>query len=216
MSRSDERVNLFVDALLARRRPPRFPAEEDEGGALFAAAALASTPPGADLPSEDFLRRLEARLQRNVAGPRLSRRTVLGAGTAAAAAVLAGVGLDRLAGGREPAPPETQAVLHVPGPWTPVVALAALAPGTAVRFSAGAVEGFVVNHGGSVTALSAVCTHLGCLLRLNQPAGRLDCPCHGAAFALDGTPLNREYLTALPRLESRVRDGVVEVMAGRA
>ena len=83
---------------------------------------------------------------------------------------------------------------------------------TATRFSAGAVEGFLVRRGEAVEAISAVCTHMGCILRFNAAGARLDCPCHGASFSLDGVPLYHEYLTGLPRLQSRLNGGSVEVL----
>jgi cytochrome b6-f complex iron-sulfur subunit len=72
-----------------------------------------------------------------------------------------------------------------------------------------------VNRGGTITALSGVCTHLGCLLQLNAAARRLDCPCHNAAFGFDGSVLFKhmpDALPPLPLMESRIRDGQVEVL----
>ncbi|MDP9325466.1 MAG: Rieske 2Fe-2S domain-containing protein, partial [Candidatus Dormibacteraeota bacterium] len=74
------------------------------------------------------------------------------------------------------------------GQWVPVVAAATVADGQAVRFSAGAVSGFVINAAGQLDAISAVCTHMGCILKFNPASKRLDCPCHGASFDLEGSP----------------------------
>ncbi len=47
----------------------------------------------------------------------------------------------------------------------------------------------VVNHDGSLSALSAICTHMGCTVNYNEESGRIHCPCHGSEFALDGSNL---------------------------
>jgi glycine/D-amino acid oxidase-like deaminating enzyme/nitrite reductase/ring-hydroxylating ferredoxin subunit len=39
---------------------------------------------------------------------------------------------------------------------------------------------------GGVHALSAVCTHLGCIVHWNTAEQSWDCPCHGSRFASDG------------------------------
>jgi glycine/D-amino acid oxidase-like deaminating enzyme/nitrite reductase/ring-hydroxylating ferredoxin subunit len=43
---------------------------------------------------------------------------------------------------------------------------------------------------GEVHAVSAVCTHLGCLVEWNDAERSWDCPCHGSRFDHDGTVLD--------------------------
>jgi glycine/D-amino acid oxidase-like deaminating enzyme/nitrite reductase/ring-hydroxylating ferredoxin subunit len=42
---------------------------------------------------------------------------------------------------------------------------------------------------GELKALSARCTHLGCIVRFNAVERTWDCPCHGSRFAIDGEVL---------------------------
>jgi nitrite reductase/ring-hydroxylating ferredoxin subunit len=218
---ASDRFAQFVDALVRDRRPPRYPAQKDDEGAMLAAAALKSARPGADLPRAEFVQELERTLAREMAeiasAPRWSRRRLFQLTAAAAAAVVAGIGIDRALPRSEGTTPDIgQDMRFSDGRWVSVVAAAAVAPDHAVRFSAGAVEGFVVNRGGSMQALSAVCTHMGCIVRFNADHGSLDCPCHGASFALDGSPINHDYLQSLPRLQSRVNGDMVEVRVNKA
>jgi menaquinol-cytochrome c reductase iron-sulfur subunit len=54
--------------------------------------------------------------------------------------------------------------------------------------------------GGSVEALSARCTHLGCTVRWVAAENRFKCPCHGSQFAADGTVLHGPAERPLDRL----------------
>lgn len=42
---------------------------------------------------------------------------------------------------------------------------------------------------GTVHALSARCTHLGCIVNFNDAEKAWECPCHGSRFGIDGTVL---------------------------
>jgi glycine/D-amino acid oxidase-like deaminating enzyme/nitrite reductase/ring-hydroxylating ferredoxin subunit len=52
---------------------------------------------------------------------------------------------------------------------------------------------------GNVHACSAVCTHLGCLVKFNTAERTWDCPCHGSRFSIDGTVLDGPATRALAR-----------------
>ena len=48
---------------------------------------------------------------------------------------------------------------------------------------------YVVRTEAGFFALSAVCTHLGCITRWNEQAGQIQCPCHGSRFDSSGRVL---------------------------
>ncbi|MFD4431980.1 Rieske 2Fe-2S domain-containing protein, partial [Nocardia sp. NPDC058497] len=44
--------------------------------------------------------------------------------------------------------------------------------------------------GGVVHAVSATCTHLGCIVAFNDAERAWECPCHGSRFSVDGTVIH--------------------------
>ena len=100
----------------------------------------------------------------------------------------------------------------------PVASADDMAGGQVKRFATASTVGFVTEHGGTLSAVSGACTHQGCLLQLNQTAGRLDCPCHRTAFGVDGKLMFSQLATrpaALPQIQVRSRDGQVEAFLPR-
>lgn len=55
---------------------------------------------------------------------------------------------------------------------------------------------------GKLTAVSAVCTHMGCLVHWNNAEGTWDCPCHGSRFQAAGDVLAGPAETALEKVST--------------
>jgi Rieske Fe-S protein len=67
------------------------------------------------------------------------------------------------------------------------------------------------NDYGEMAAISAVCTHLGCITK-RQEDGRFVCPCHGSVFAANGKVLHGPAPTALRWLKMSIApDGQIVV-----
>jgi nitrite reductase/ring-hydroxylating ferredoxin subunit len=227
------RVTAFVESLRRNRRPKAFTPDAEDVEVMRAAIELNSAEPGAALPRAEFVsdlhRRLadqfnEANTTVDLAAARLSRRRVIGgigaAAATAAAAAVAGAVVDRelLSPGSSPSVPTAQELVPDEGAWQPVLDAANLGDGQVARFSTVSNVGFVVNDNGNLSAISGVCTHQGCLLRLNEAAGRLDCPCHRASFSLQGDVLHQQFkqpLAPLPHIQVRENNGQIEVNDAR-
>jgi len=91
------------------------------------------------------------------------------------------------------------------------------------RFATDTIVGYVLRDGGTndgrkqgqVIALSAACTHMGCIVQWHASDRTFHCPRHGGIFTEDGLVDKRSsvrgYLAPLPRLETKVEDGKVYV-----
>ncbi len=60
---------------------------------------------------------------------------------------------------------------------------------------------YVIGGAGGVYALSAVCTHLGCITRFLSDENVIACPCHGSRFDLEGNVVHGPAPRPLPWLE---------------
>jgi hypothetical protein len=58
---------------------------------------------------------------------------------------------------------------------------------------------------GSLTELSAVCTHVGCIVHWNSFEKCWDCPCHGSQFQPDGSVLNAPAISPLAKVDQPAR-----------
>ena len=54
---------------------------------------------------------------------------------------------------------------------------------------------------GKLHKRSAVCTHMGCIVRFNSTEKTWDCPCHGSRFATDGHVINTPAISPLEPVE---------------
>ncbi len=65
---------------------------------------------------------------------------------------------------------------------------------------------------GEVHALSAICTHLGCIIAWQPTAKEFICPCHGGRYDMNGKVIFGPPPRPLEKLEVKLRDGQVFVL----
>ncbi len=65
-------------------------------------------------------------------------------------------------------------------------------------------KAYVIGGLGGVYALSAVCTHLGCITRYVSDESAIACPCHGSRFDLEGNVTHGPAPRPLPWLEVKL------------
>ena len=62
-------------------------------------------------------------------------------------------------------------------------------------------KAYVIGTAGGVYAVSAVCTHLGCITRFKSEERVIACPCHGSRFDLEGNVIHGPAPRPLPWLD---------------
>ncbi len=167
-----------------------------------------------------------------------SRRGLLTGGAVAAASLVIGAEVEHIryenqenvAKGEaekkkdHPASQELGITDNIPKTWHLVTSLADLGS-EAVRFTSESVIGYVIRVVGEyydkngkeqedIIALSAACTHMGCLIQWRGTERHFYCPCHGAIFGAQGEPpqVNYKYsIPPLPRLNTKIENGNVYV-----
>jgi cytochrome b6-f complex iron-sulfur subunit len=219
-------LRRYVDDLLRGRRPKPFRPNEFEAAQIRTAIDLQAARLGSDAPRQEFLtdlrQRLAAQMEDTPQPSRPSgtnRRHVLVGTSAAAAAAVAAVSIDRAVidsgqvadGDKDHGSGE---LTPNTGRWTAVATSAEVPEGAMHPFDLGSVVGFVRRVDGKPEAVSGVCTHQGCRLWFDAPDDRLRCPCHSTSFSPAGQVLTHQLPISpkpLPTLKVREQNGVVEV-----
>jgi Rieske Fe-S protein len=211
--------------------------------ALFRAAS-----PEASEPRPEFAEALQARLEQELQQPTAAsqpptkqgkqkqparfsrRRALLAGGTAVAASLALGIGIDRVIeqSGNNEAKVITSSTLNtpligagIPTILHPVTTVAKLGNG-AIPFSANGVVGYVIRDTSDpnkeeIIAMSAACTHMGCIVNWENSERKFYCPCHGGTFTASGGidtstgSWGALYLRPLPRLNTKVENGTIYV-----
>ncbi len=62
----------------------------------------------------------------------------------------------------------------------------------------------IIRTSNEIKVLSAVCTHLGCIVKWNESQGKLICPCHAAIFDTNGNVLGGPAPRPLPPLPAKI------------
>lgn len=89
-------------------------------------------------------------------------------------------------------------------------ALADVGGSAVVDVSGRAPIAVVRTDAGAAVALSATCTHVGCILRYDAARAQLHCDCHDADFALDGSVLGGPTTVPLPTYAAMLAaDGII-------
>lgn len=71
---------------------------------------------------------------------------------------------------------------------------------------------YIVRTDGGFYAVSAVCTHLGCITQWKPELNQIACPCHGSKFQLDGTKIEGPAPRPLPHFAITLTgDGQLQV-----
>ncbi len=64
-----------------------------------------------------------------------------------------------------------------------------------------------------VIALSAICTHAGCIVDYNASAQRIDCNCHGSEFGEDGHVIRGPARQPLRVYQATLANNIITIAA---
>jgi Rieske Fe-S protein len=161
----------------------------------------------------------------------VSRRALLTGGAAVAASLAVGAGIEHAIEQASTANTantvndpyaDRSIAAGVPTTWHFVTTLSQLGD-SAVRFATDTVVGYIIRNDGDenskdkgkIVAMSAACTHMGCIVQWQDSDRKYHCPCHGGLFTeygnVDSGAAPIHYIRPLPRFNTKVVDGKVYV-----
>jgi Rieske Fe-S protein len=160
----------------------------------------------------------------------VSRRALLTGGAAVAASLAVGTGVGAMVEHSiQPKAPTTAdsspwglVDKNVATYWHPVTTVAELGA-NAIPFAVDTVVGYVIRNDGDdnfskkgeIVAVSAACTHMGCIVKWHASDRKFHCPCHGGLFTeygmVDKSASAILYIRALPRLNTKIENGHIYV-----
>jgi len=70
---------------------------------------------------------------------------------------------------------------------------------------------FIVSSAAKLTVLSAVCSHLGCLVNYRKESKEFVCPCHGGKYDITGMNIAGPPPAPLTNYPVEIRNGMVMV-----
>jgi nitrite reductase/ring-hydroxylating ferredoxin subunit len=213
-----ERTHRLVEALIRGERPEEWSNPSELEAHILRVAGELNSLGAAPRPSPGFAQALAGELEAlSEPGPkrmwrRLTRRGLLRGVASVAGLLVAGAAADRLVG-------RIGAADAGPG-WVAVARTTELLPGSALRFLAAGREGYLVNLDGAARAVSAICTHLPCIVQWNGAGRDFICPCHEAEFGADGqhrpTPSYDRQLPPLPSFPVKQVGAMIYVFPGES
>ena len=88
-----------------------------------------------------------------------------------------------------------------------------MSPGQSTTIQVGGKAVIVLCDRGGFRAFSAICTHLGCLVKWDSMRGEFLCPCHAAVFDKNGKVVSGPPPSPLPTVVVKEIGGKVYVSA---
>ncbi|MEK6743017.1 MAG: Rieske (2Fe-2S) protein [Nitrospirota bacterium] len=70
---------------------------------------------------------------------------------------------------------------------------------------------FIVSSSGKLTVLSAVCSHLGCLVNYRKESKEFVCPCHGGKYDISGRNIDGPPPDPLTSYPVEIKNGMIMV-----